>query len=439
MSRITDQVIEAEQIAQSSGSVRARALSILRNCGVFFPAAILFFSVLAFGATQDWSLFVLRVAAIALLLLWALTKLSDQKAVLTRPPLSIPIVIVFIVIGIQLSFSTTAYRYATVSELLQYVAYVAIYFVVCDSWKKEVDREHILRLFAFFGFAVALFAIIQGLTSKGELYWAITPHFGGSVYGPYVNRNHYSGLMELLAPVPLALAAVRGQSLEKRALLIFAGIVMGVSVFSSQSRAGMASFVLETVILCLFLLRIRRSIRTGAAFAFGAILFAAFILIFGAGELFQRFSELSDQARLAIFKDSLKMIRQHPLLGWGLGTFPTIYPHFRSFYTDNFVNQAHNDVIQFVVETGLIGAAAGVWFIVSLYRKALYTLDRWTGSVGDASVLAAIVGCTGLLFHSFFDFNLHIPANAVAFIMFCALATMDNPEHHKRILHSPLT
>ena len=38
--------------------------------------------------------------------------------------------------------------------------------------------------------------------------------------------------------------------------------------------------------------------------------------------------------RLTIVEDSFRMIRQRPLLGWGFGTFPVVYPSFRSFYTD---------------------------------------------------------------------------------------------------------
>ncbi len=382
------------------------------------------FSVLAFGTTQDWSRFVFRTAAAALLIVWAIAKQLEKPWFVAHNPLFGPIALMLVISFVQLGLGTTAYRYATVSELLQQLAYASIFVVVCNSWQRETDRYRVLSVLAVFGFAVAAFAILQGLTSKGELYWAITPHFGGAVYGPYVNRNHYAGLMELLAPVPFALAAIRGRKVEQRAVLIFAGIVMGISIFASQSRAGMASFAFEMLILCIVLLRIRRSIRTEVAIAFGAAIFLAFVFVFGGSELFQRFSSVSDLSRFSILKDSLRMIWQKPVLGWGLGTFPTVYPHFRSFYTDAFVNQAHNDVIQFVVENGVVGLVALVWFVVALCRNAVRSITHWTGSESDAARLAGLIGCTGLGFHSFFDFNLHIPANALAFFIFCALATI---------------
>ena len=56
-----------------------------------------------------------------------------------------------------------------------------------------------------------------------------------------------------------------------------------------------------------------------------------------------------------IDRDCLRMWREKPFLGWGLGTFPIVYPQFRSFYTTFFVNQAHNDYLQLLSELGVPG------------------------------------------------------------------------------------
>src|ERR1019366_10277259 len=72
--------------------------------------------------------------------------------------------------------------------------------------------------------------------------------------------------------------------------------------------------------------------------------------------------------RLAIVKDSLKIVGERPILGWGLGTFPVVYPSFRSFYTNFFVNEAHNDYVQTAVETGVVGLAIACLFIGLFYK-----------------------------------------------------------------------
>ena len=124
-------------------------------------------------------------------------------------------------------------------------------------------------------------------------------------------------------------------------------------------------------------------------------------------------------------KDGLQMFWHKPVLGYGLGTFTAVYPQFRSFYTNLFVNAAHNDYVQVLVETGLIGFAAVVWFIVDVYRAGLRNVDGWSRDRSRALGLAALVGCTGLLVHSFFDFNLQIPANACMFSFLSAVASTE--------------
>lgn len=426
-------------VLDHSDTLRARPDSLLkgllRAVTIYGPAVVMMASVLAFGATVPWAVLFLRVVTGALVILWALLRVLDGNIALRRNPLYVPVATILLLAIAQLAFRTTAYGYATEAELLNCVAYASLFFVASESWRSATDRHRILYLFAAFGFALALFALIQGFSSHNKIYWAITPEFGGQVYGPYVNRNHFAGIMELLAPTAFVLAALHRRSSEHRALLIFAGVLMGVSIVTSQSRAGMVAFAIEMLVLCAVLFRTRDFRRVGPAPLFAIFAFGAFIIWFGGGELFERFSGLSDYMRLSVVKDAKTMILARPLFGWGLGTFPDVYPHFRTFYTNHLVNQAHNDVVQFVIEMGFVGAVLAAWSLVAFYRSAMCVVTRWTGATAEAGPLAGFIGCTGLLFHSLFDFNLHIPANAAAFFLLAALATSGNNHTHDQ-LHS---
>jgi O-antigen ligase len=103
-----------------------------------------------------------------------------------------------------------------------------------------------------------------------------------------------------------------------------------------------------------------------------------------------------------------------------------VYPSYRSFYTNFFVNAAHNDYIQAAVETGLTGLAVICGFIVLFYRVALERIGHWRTDIRSAMTLAAIIGVSGILIHSLSDFNLQIPANAALFFALAALATSPN-------------
>jgi len=74
------------------------------------------------------------------------------------------------------------------------------------------------------------------------------------------------------------------------------------------------------------------------------------------------------------------------------------------------------------VETGLAGFSIAVWFMVLVFRRGASKLKDWTETASGALTVAALLGCLGMLVHSFLDFNLQIPANAALFYVLCAIA-----------------
>ena len=125
--------------------------------------------------------------------------------------------------------------------------------------------------------------------------------------------------------------------------------------------------------------------------------------------------------RAAIVKDGFRVVREHPFFGWGLGTFSTVYPSFRSFYSKFEVNEAHNDFLQLLVETGVVGFALMTVFLVLVFRNGMNSIEHWRRDPGASTTLAALLGCTGLLIHGMSDFNMQIPANAALFVALTAI------------------
>jgi O-antigen ligase len=115
-----------------------------------------------------------------------------------------------------------------------------------------------------------------------------------------------------------------------------------------------------------------------------------------------------------------------------------VYPRYRSFYTNFFVNQAHDDYVQLLVEMGGLGFAAMLCFLAIVFYRAIPKLKEWWKDPNGAVALAAMLGITGILVHSFVDFNLQIPANAALFYVLCTVAAMRSrfaPFRHTRIRH----
>jgi O-antigen ligase len=401
---------------------RDRKSTVMQWVLVLGLCSVLIFAILAFGAVEEWSTFIFEVGAAVLFLVWAGEQLVSRNVKLSRNPLYVPSLLFFGLLLVQISLHTSAYGYVTKYGAFQYLSYGILLLTAAESVREEKDRRNFALALIIFGALYAFFALAQALTSDGKFFWFYTPRFHGSIYGSYVNHDHYAGLMEMLVPFPLVVSMGHLQRGGKRALVAFAAILMASTIFLSGSRGGMLAFLVEIVVFAA-LTRVRKS---NSRIAFGLIalcvLVLAFLIFVGQGQVLGRLGDLGPGIRLNMTKDCLRMFSHRPIMGWGLGTFPTVYPGYRSFYTNLFVNEAHNDYAQLLVETGLLGVGLMLWFLFRLYKCGWPDPRRWEFRWDGAVSLAALLGCTGILFHSLVDFNLQIPANAAFFYVLCGLA-----------------
>jgi hypothetical protein len=328
-----------------------------------------------------------------------------------------------------------------------------------------------------YSFILSLFAIFQFFSSHGLIYWTVKTH--GWTFGPYVNHNDYAGLMELLIPImvasvltvfrrhpspslsrtasaqawdgarslPLRLAdpAYRqpsasrmGRESSTTALAILLGCVVLipiVSVLLSGSRGGLISLVLEVLLaaVLIFLRGPASARRITAVLGSSALLAAALLFVWMAPrQSLERLATLVDAAhspevglaeRLVVSRDSLGILRDHPWLGSGLGSFETVFHRYQSFPTDLTWDHAHNDYVEALAETGLAGGALILLALGLFFWLAFRNLGERLRHRAGWIQFGAAIGCCGLLVHSFADFNLHIPANAAWFAVCVALAT----------------
>ena len=163
--------------------------------------------------------------------------------------------------------------------------------------------------------------------------------------------------------------------------------------------------------------------------ATGVLLVAgAFVVWLGIGHTMERFAqlwsvELSTERRAAMLKDTWQIFLDHPWKGTGLGTLVAIYPGYASVYDGRIVDHAHNDYVEMMAETGFVGLLLGLAFLVLLFRSALSRLGSDTHSFALAVRIGGLVACSGIVLHSLVDFNLHIPSNALLFLLQASLAT----------------
>jgi O-antigen ligase len=392
---------------------------------------VLAFSVAAHGAVEPWSEAVLEISA-AILFLWWSFLFARGSVVVRWHRLLWPMAALWLLAAEQYGLGMTVEGFLTKIELLKLSAMALLFFLVIQAFETV---EH-WNTFAWFllalGFTVSVLGILQHFTFNGKLYWFRELKYGGIPFGPYVDRNHFAGLVELIVPTGLSILFLRAEERARMPLLeIFTLVPIG-ALFLSASRGGIVAFFLE---LCLILIlgflrgHGQNQLARGAALLLVA---GGFVLWLGAGQALGRFEsyqklEVGEARRAEMLRDSWRIFLDHPLAGTGLGTLRDVFPRYETLYDGSIVNHTHNDYVEALAETGLIGGAIGVCFLVLFFVAASRRIAEATNGRDLALHIGAFSACCALLAHSLVDFNLHIPSNALLFLIQLGLATSATP------------
>jgi O-antigen ligase len=396
-------------------------------------AVLVAYSVLAFGGVQPFGQAVLEIGSALLLTVWALGACRSRFVDIRGNVLFAPLLGLGGIVLAQLWLGATASPYATKIEALKGTAIFLLIFLFVQSCRRKEQARRFVWFLGGLSFGVALFGIVQYFTWTGKLYWSLALPRGAGPFGPFVNRDHFAGFVELTVPLALALLIHRAVEREKQVLLAVLSTVPVGALFLSASRGGIISFVFEFAAL-LALSRQRRFPKSqwlGAAAL--AVVAGAFTVWLGVSEAFQRFAqltpgEISRNRRVSMYRDTWHIFQHHPWTGTGWGTLIVVYPRFESYYDGLVVDHTHNDFLELLADSGLAGGLCGLALVVALARKGLAN----RAASGDPFVRAmragALTACGGLLLHSLVDFNLRIPSNALLFLLLAAMATISFDE-----------
>jgi O-antigen ligase len=155
------------------------------------------------------------------------------------------------------------------------------------------------------------------------------------------------------------------------------------------------------------------------------VIVAVVLLSFSGSGLTSRMSDYAgnETGRGIIYALTLQAIRDHPLLGVGLGGFHDIFQMYRDSRLDYEVatfDRAHNTYLELALEIGLpafLVMLAILVGIVAVCVRGLLTRQR------DVVYPAAGIAASALLaLHSAVDFSLQIPAISVAYALLMGAA-----------------
>lgn len=157
------------------------------------------------------------------------------------------------------------------------------------------------------------------------------------------------------------------------------------------------------------------------------LLLSVLFSIIGTGMIAERMKTVSNLSELfygrsEVVKDSRKIIQDFPVFGTGLGTFLDIFQKYKTFKREKHYSYAHNEPLQLIVETGILGF---LLIFVFLFRYLKNILALWFKQKSPFAIyitLGVFIGVFSVSIHSFFDFHFHTPAVTLLFFVVLAMA-----------------
>ncbi|MEO6654904.1 MAG: O-antigen ligase family protein [Pyrinomonadaceae bacterium] len=456
------------------GDVSSRLSSIIFFLLCFIPV----FSTIMFGAVDNTTWIFISIFCAAIAFLWLAEAWKGQGFLFNPSSIQIPLIGLITIglvqllplaggdadslLGIRASHALSLEPYATRFFVIRLLIYF-VFFAACLAFINNDRRfKKAVLLVVIFGALMAFFGIMQRLADPDSIYGMRTMT-QAIAFGPFVNQHHFASFMQMTGGVTLGLLLGKSTVRDKKILLAFALIIMGVAVVLTSSRGGLIGFA--SVVMFVALLNFLSGRRPGesrkdaisatgiqrkiamavGAVAFFVVIFGTVLFIGGNDSLLRGIgitnagsgADLST-GRFHFWPIAISIFLEHPIIGAGFDAFGVAFTRYDTWSGQFRVEQAHNDYLQTLADAGLAGFACVAGFVYLLFKKGLATIVKSTGFRREAAI-GALAGCFGIMIHSFFDFPLRTPSNAFFFLFLCAIITVptqSNSSRSKRRRHS---
>ena len=326
------------------------------------------------------------------------------------------------------------------------------YVVIRDLCADRRTLRLIVWVMLIIGIIESVYGLFQALIPSMGVLWVDYIHaYMGTARGTFINRNNFAGFIEMIWPLAIGLTlSFTGQvqsikmmfhsdRLNRQALMVLSIIILLLTLILTHSRAGIVSGVLGFFVF----FGIGRQGLLKRSRQFLIILCCIFCLLtvytmsIGIGPVIERFFaiESDGESRMRFWIDSLRIIKDYPL-GIGLRNYENVMSIYNySVSSDKILVYAHNDYLQLLVETGWVGfttlTSTILIFLVNCLNH-LRKLDFRKDPLRFYLAVGAFSGIVSIGVHSFFDFNLQIPANCVYLVVLMAILSACTQHNHSQ-------
>ena len=452
--------------------------------------AVLLWTALARGAVHGWPLAIGQLLTLLALCAWLWAMIRQRSLEWRRTALDGPLALMFLLVLTQIALGNGSLRawalapptpspeftadvparfwflgtvapVHTLQALALFAMYVAVYVLVVNLIRERHQLQSFIRTLLLIGAALAFAGLLDYMVGESwVLRWKASQYGEGRLRSTFNSPDHAAAWFTMLVCLGVgSLAGSRPSRRETtsiaerlasrefredlvRRYLPFLGIVMAaLAVVFTLSRGGVASLLIGLGVMLVVFGRLgwmRWSVALAGVFVTVTLLYASWI---GLGALVARMQW--DQSRWVLALATLPMLNAFPLFGIGLGGYGDIFFRYQTAALNpgrGYATDAHNDLLQLVVETGAIGAVIAGYMGWRLVRDLVGThlFGRGRCPVGGGAEEAAqrhdpfsigiAVGALGAVFafcvHCLVDFTARIPADGVLAAACLGIATI---------------
>ena len=331
-------------------------------------------------------------------------------------------------------------RESTYFELFRLFTLGTVLLLASVAFDNRWEKWALALGLCLIGCAEALYGLTERATGQALLPFAFLPHDFRQVIGTFGNRNHFADFLNMSFFLGLGLLASRGslpspsaERLAQKIIFTLPLAVLFVALVLTISRGGWFCFGIGFMVWLWLLWRHQRPglarvpLAAALVLAVGLMFVARMDLtpvqqrIATFEEIYHQPDELTGEGRVSIWKSTLRMIKDRPVFGTGLGTYRWAFPAYREKNLFYGVRFAHNDYLQMAAEIGVPGLILWCIFIYMLLREAMRTIRRHPYAPDSQAVMAITAGLVAVLTHELIDFGLAVPANAIMFYGMAAI------------------
>ncbi|MFH1238855.1 MAG: tetratricopeptide repeat protein [bacterium] len=385
----------------------------------------------------------LQVTAALILAIYLLKFAFSREFKILNTPLDVPLVFLMIVCALSVVISIIRHQNTPLAVFLMgmdniiflILNWLAIFYLTVYTLNKTAYIKKALMFLLIVAGLASLYGILQYF--KIEPIWpqAVDP-FGGRCVSTFGNPNFLASFLVLLLPLSLTgmLAA------QKRYLKLFLFIIstlMLTALMCTSTRSAWIGLVAALIVIWWFLfLKVKDKKTIFRHLVYLALIGAISLTVVsnapGKKVIGERAistviiekSGTSSSQRFLIWTAVKDMFLDSPLIGTGWGTLELFYPSYQGKYLKmakyaplkTHANRAHNEILQFAAEVGLIGLGMAVWLLVVFIR---YTFRLLKKSAPDKEIqyiiLGLFSGITGMLVDNLFNVSLHFASPAMVF------------------------